>query len=99
MDSLGSIVPPECLVLHISSPSETIFPADIPTLTLPTYLHRVYRCMRNRPVTRNTLWLHNDSIGILQDITQREKDLLVEEGFSQTRAFFSKRFPKELEKS
>ena len=99
MDSLGSVVPPECLVLHISSPSERLFPKDIADIPLTTYLHRVYRGMRNRPVTRNTLWLHNDSIGILQEITQAEKDLLVEEGLSQTRAFLAKRLPKEGQKS
>ncbi len=99
MDSLGAIVPPECLVLHISSPSECLFPNDIADVSLATYLHRVYRGMRNRPMTRNTLWLNNDTIGLLQTITQEDKDRLVDEGLSQTRAFLSKRFPKKLEKS
>lgn len=97
LDSLGSIVPPDCLVLHISAPSETLFPSELADMSLATYIHRVYRVMRNRPVTRNTVWLYNTSIGLLQELTPEEKRLLVDEGFSQTRAFLSKRGTKKLE--
>ena len=99
MDSLSGIAPPDCLTLYISSPSETIFPSELVDMTLATYLHRVYRGMRNKPPTRNTLWLQNTTIGILQDLTPADKTVLVEEGTSQTLAFLSKRFPKELDKT
>jgi len=99
MDSLASIVPENCLTLHISSPSETIFPSELADMTLATYLHRVYRGMRNKSPTRNMLWLNNATISILQELTPDDKTLLVDEGYSQTLAFLSKRFPKELDKS
>jgi len=99
LDSLGSLAPPDCLTLHISSPSETIFPSEVSDMSLATYLHRVYRGMRNKPPTRNTLWLYNNTVSILQELSPADKTLLVEEGYSQTLAFLSKRFPKELNKS
>ncbi len=99
MDSLTSVVPADCLTLHISSPSETIFPGELQDMPLATYLHRVYRSMRYKSPTRNMLWLNNNTIGILQELTPADKALLVEEGYSQTLAFLSKRFPKELDKS
>jgi hypothetical protein len=99
MDSLSSIAPPDCLTLHISSPCETIFPSEVEDMALATYLHRVYRGMRNKTPTRNTLWLYNNTISILQELTPADKTLLMDEGYSQTLLFLSKRFPKELEKT
>lgn len=99
MDSLASVAPPECLTLHISAPSETIFPGELQDMTLATYLHRVYRGMRTKAPSRNMLWLNNSTISILQELSPAEKASLVDEGYSQTLAFLAKRFPKELEKS
>lgn len=96
LDSLGSVTPPDCLVLHISSPSETLFPSELTDMSLETFIHRVYRGTRNRPPTRNTLWLYNATIAILQDLTPDDKALLVAEGRSQTLAFLSKRGAKEF---
>lgn len=99
LDSMTTVTPQDCLTLHISSPSETIFPSELADMTLATYLHRVYRGMRNKPPTRNTLWLYNNTVSILQELTPAEKTLLVDEGYSQTLAFLSKRLPKELDQS
>lgn len=96
IDNLASLVPSECLVLHISAPSEPIFPDDLKTMTIPNYLFKVYRAMRPRHVWGNMIWLHDTKIGILQEITPEQKQMLFDEGYSQTCAFFSKRFPKEL---
>lgn len=99
IDSLESIAPTDCLTLHISAPRETIFPNELSDMTLTSYLHRVYRGMRTKPPTRNMLWLHNSTIGLLQELTPADKALLVEQGTSQTLAFLAKRFPQEFEKS
>jgi len=98
MDSLSELVPPDTLVLHISSPSEAIFPHELSTLTLPSFVHRVYRSIRPKPFGSNVLWLQNTSIGILQPLTPADKNLLYDQGYSQTLAFFAKRFPQKLEK-
>lgn len=96
LDSLGSVVPPDTLVLHISEPGQAMTPKDIAELSIPLFLHRIYRSTRGKPLGTNVLSLHNSTIGILHDITPKDKQTLCEEGYSQTLAFLSKRFPKEL---
>jgi hypothetical protein len=96
VDCMTSIAPSDSLVVHISDPGEKLYTQDIETISLPTYLHRIYRSMRKHPQGVNVLWLQNTTIGILQDMTPDEKAMLVREGDSQTLAFFAKRFPNEL---
>jgi hypothetical protein len=95
-DSLSSIVPSDTLVLHISEPPQSIGPTDIAELSIPLFLHRIYRSARGKPIDVNTLSLHNTTIGMLHDITQKDKEFLCQEGYSQTLAFLSKRLTKEL---
>ena len=96
VDCMSSIAPPDALVLHISDPGEKLYARDIEGLTVPEYLHRVYRSMRARPTAPNVLWLHNTTFGILHDMTPEEKEALARDGASQTLAFLTKRFPDEL---
>lgn len=96
LDSMGNIVPENTLILHISAPAENIFPGELSTITIPTFLHRVYRNMRTKPVSKNLVWLQNNTIGILQDLKPEDKELLYQQGYSQTLAFLSKRSPQEL---
>lgn len=96
MDSLSTIVPSDTLVLHISEPAQAITPTDLMELSIPMFLNRIYRSTRGKPMTPNTLSLYNTTIGILHNITQKDKELLCEEGYSQTLAFLSKRLTKEL---
>ncbi len=97
VDSLSELTPPDTLVLHISAPAEGIYPQDISTINLPTYIHRVYRSMRPKPVGSNVLWLQNTTISILQQLTPADKTLLYDQGYSQASAFLTKRFPQKLE--
>jgi predicted acylesterase/phospholipase RssA len=97
MDSLVSIVSTDTLVLHISETSQPMSPSDLADLSIPMFLHRIYRNIRGKPVGPNVLCLYNATIGILHDITPADKETLCEEGYSQTLAFLTKRFPKELQ--
>lgn len=99
VDCVASIAPPEALTLHIADPGDTIYAKDIESMSLPTYLHRIYRCLRGRPSGSNILWLQNSTIGILQDMTSEEKESLIRDGDSQTLAFLTKRFPDKLKDS
>ena len=99
VDCLSSIVPSDCLVLHISDPGEKLYASELDTLPLPTYLYRIYRSLRGRPTSSNVLWLQNSSVGLLQEMTSEQKDALCEQGVSQTLAFLSKRLLKEGDKS
>jgi predicted acylesterase/phospholipase RssA len=96
MDSLVSVVPETCLVIHISSAGEPMYPSEMESMSLAKFLHSVYRGTRNRVSGKNVLWLQNESVHILQSIGPKEKALLYNEGFSQTRTFLTKRFPEEL---
>lgn len=95
VDCLDSMVGPETLILHISDPGEKLYASELETLSLPTYLHRIYRSMRSRPRSHNVLWLRNSTVGIVQDLTLPEREALLEEGASSTRAFLAKRIAKE----
>lgn len=96
VDCLSSITPSTTLVLHLSEPGSKVFVQDIESMTLTTYLHRIYRATRTHPHGSNILWLQNATIGILHDMTPEEKEMLLRDGDSQTLAFFAKRFPNEL---
>ena len=98
VDCLSSLVPPDCLVLHISDPGEKLYASELESIPLTSYFHRIYRSLRGRPTAPNVLWLQNSSIGILQEMTPAQKDALCEQGTSQTLAFLSKRAAQEVEK-
>lgn len=91
VDNLGKIVPPHCLVLHISEPPGRLFPTQLESMSLPSYLHTLYRSFRTRKCSPNTLWLENTTIGILHELTDEDKQTLIQQGTLQTRAWLSKR--------
>lgn len=95
VDCLSSIVPSDCLVLHISDSGTPLYPSALPTLGLSDYLYRIYRNSRGRPRGSNVLWLRNSTVGVLQDLTATDKDGLMAEGDSQMRAFLAKRLAQE----
>jgi hypothetical protein len=95
VDCLNSIVDPDCLVLHISDPGQSLYATEIETLSLTDYVYRVYRSMRGRPSGSNVLWLQNTTVGLLQEMTDDEKTQLITDGASQAAAFLAKRVTKE----
>jgi NTE family protein len=97
IDCLDTIVPEECLVLHISEMAASVYPSHLAEMDLSSFLYAVYRSSRHRPTGRNVMWLRNASVSILQELSPEEKDALLAEGYSQALAFLSKRFPQELE--
>lgn len=97
LDDISSVIPPDALLLHISPSSEAIFPADIESMSIPTYIYRMYRSIRKSSFSKNTIWLQNSTTGVLQDLTQEEKQQLFTDGYLQTTAFLAKRFPEELQ--
>jgi len=97
MDSLAKVVPDTCLVLHISSTADAIYPSELDTMSFSKFIHTIYRGARcGNALGHNVLWLQNNTISILQAIGDKEKEQLYNEGFSQTRDFLTKRFPEEL---
>lgn len=94
---LHKIVPPDCLVLHISQLDKPFTPEDVRSAGIMTYVGSIYANSRKEQLSPNTLWLQNDTIGILQELTPKDKELLFQQGYSQTLAFLSKLIPEKLE--
>lgn len=95
VDCLDMIVPDDCLVLHISERPASLYPSHLAEMDLSSFLYTIYRTSRGRPLSPSVLWLRNSTVSVLQDLTPAEKESLIEEGASQTRAFLSKRLAKE----
>ena len=96
---MHSIVPKDCLILHINYPLTTVTPENIDDMSLNDYMMALYETSRRTTVTSNTLWLKNNSVSILQDIQPEHKNLMFEEGYVQTLEFLTKRAAEEREES
>jgi predicted acylesterase/phospholipase RssA len=96
VDSMASVVPKDCLVVHISEESEHIYPNTIQTIPISNFVHTLYRSIRNQKLTENTCWLHNNTVGILQPLTHEDKTNMIREGYLQTAAFLTKRLAQVL---
>lgn len=96
VDSLSSIVPADCLVIHISESSQHIYPHTIESMSTASLIHTIYRTIREQKRTPNTCWLQNSTVGILQQLTEEDKETMVKEGYLQTTAFLTKRLAQEL---
>jgi predicted patatin/cPLA2 family phospholipase len=97
MGCLDKHVPADCLVIHISRPPQPIYPSDLPFMTPLMYMGRLYDASRGEKMHKNTLWIENLSIFIMQEITPEQKRHLIEDGYSQTLAFLTQRGAKEGE--
>jgi hypothetical protein len=97
LDNIESIVPNDTLVFHIGPMTETIFEKDLDTMPMSTYAYKLYRAMRNTHIGPNVVWLQNDTIGLLHDLTSEDKKVLYESGYSDTSRFLTKRLAQKLE--
>lgn len=94
---LHKVVPQDCLVFHISQSHKPVFAKSISEMTLFNFMSHIYDLSRRDTITSNTIWFRNDTIQILQELTPEDKQMLFDQGFSQTLAFFSERVPDKLE--
>ena len=92
---LGTIVPKETMVIHISGGVTKITPKS----TLPEILFACYSGRASSYFGPNICRIRKVSFGILGELTQADREYLVWEGYSQTRAFLTKFAGKELPKS
>lgn len=96
VESLDTIVPDTCLVIHISEMGIPLFANQLKNTSIMAFMYQVYRCTRNKPKGKNVLWLHDESIFILQQLSEKDKRYLYNQGYLQTTAFFTQRFSNEL---
>jgi NTE family protein len=96
VDSLDNIVPSSCLVIHISETSTPILATQLKYMNVSSFMYQIYRSTRTKPKGENVLWLRDTTISILQQLNDEDKKYLYDQGYLQTTAFLTKRFPKEL---
>jgi len=94
---LHTLVPKDTLVLHISTKPRPIFPTEIATMEISTYMDILYQSARKQVTTSNVLWLENNSVSVTSILTLSDKELLVAQGFEQTSRFIAKRLAEKLE--
>lgn len=96
-ENLETIVPKETLVFHIGPMAETLLASELETLPFPSYAYRIYRSMRTVRPGSNVVWLQNNRISILQELTAEDKQELYKQGYSTTFRFLSKRLSQKVE--
>ena len=94
--NMHKVVPPECLVFHISRADLNITPERLKTMTVSDYSATLYEAFRMESVTDNVLWFKNDTISLMQELSDTQKKQLFDDGVAQGSRFFSKRFPEKL---
>ena len=94
--NLHKIVPGNCLVFHISRAHLSICPDRLKKMTISDYSATLYESFRCESLTDNVLWFRNDTISLMQELTDVDKKMLYDEGFAQGSRFFAKRFPEVL---
>ena len=96
IESLDSVVPTTCLVIHISEIGIPLTPLELKEMSITMFMYQLYRSTRKKPHGDNVLWLQDKKISVLQHLTPEDKQHLYDQGYLQTTTFFTKRFSKEL---
>jgi len=87
------LVPRDCLVFHIRRADLTITPGRLKKMTIAEYASTIYEAFRNGSTSENVMWFTNDSIALLQELTDEQKSEIYNEGVEQASRFFAKRLP------
>lgn len=91
--SLRDVVPPETLIVHLSTGEVTITPSSG---TLLDVLTAMLRGVKSNYHASNVLRIENQTVGFLEDLSEAQKKAAMDEAYSQACAFFAKRLPQEL---
>lgn len=92
---IGTVVPPTTFVAHVSG----VGCALTPDSGVDDILAAIYGGPRFQYHAPNILRICAVHISILSELSREEKKELAQLGYSRTRAFLAKRFPKELKES
>lgn len=87
------VVPPETLVLQLMPRGTKITPSS----SFGDILYACWVGTVTHPPTKNLCCFTGLKVGVLDDVTDEERQELYAQGYSQTLAFLAKRIPKHLE--
>jgi hypothetical protein len=91
-----TIVPKDCIVFHIDRPNNPLFPEDIQTTTVQDMFTSIYSIGHLKAWPSNVVVFENDTIQILQELSQDDKNLMYSQGYSRVFSFWSKLNSQEL---
>jgi NTE family protein len=94
--NLHRIVPADCLVFHISRSDLSITPERVKAMSVSTYAATLYESFRSESLSGDVIWFKNDTIMLMQELTEEQKTELYEQGFAQASRFLTKRLPEVL---
>jgi hypothetical protein len=94
--NLHKVVPNDCLVFHISRSELSITPERLKSMSVSNYVATLYEAFRSDAHTDNVVWFRNDTISLMQELTDADKDEMYQQGYSQASRFFSKCSPEIL---
>jgi hypothetical protein len=85
--NLCEFVPDDCLVFHISYPNKPLMPKDLVDMTIVDMARHIYVGRGAPKLSPNTIWFQNDNVQIMQTLTSADKQMMYDQGFSQTARF------------
>jgi predicted acylesterase/phospholipase RssA len=94
---LHTMVPRDTLVIDITSRPRGIFPTDVETMSLASYIDILYQSARKQTLSPNVLTLTNTNLSVLGVLTNKDKERMFQEGYDQTLRFITQRSPQKLE--
>ena len=95
--NIHKLVPKNCLVFHVDRSSNPMFPENIPSMSLGDMFTHVYFIGEQKLWPPNVVIFENNSIHILQELTDADKKFMYEEGHSIMTRFWAKGSSQELE--
>lgn len=94
---LHTIVPDDTLVIDMTSPPRPIFPTEVESMSLSSYIDVVYQSARKQTLPSNVLVLSNANVSIIGAVSDKDKDRMFQEGYDKTLGFLTQRSPQKLE--
>jgi NTE family protein len=93
---LDDYLPKDCLTFVVSYSPRSLYPTDLDG-NLMEFAKQLYAGQRRPPKSKNALWFKEDKVHVIQEVTPGDRKRLLDEGYSQTLAFLSKRVTKKSE--
>lgn len=81
---------PDVLHVYIHNPAPPIFHASLSATSVSEFVHTLYRITRDKtPMSSSTLWIRDDRIQLLQEVTENDKQYLIDLGYREALRFLT----------
>lgn len=80
---------PNVLHVYIHNPAPPVFHASLQTTSLSEFAYTLYRTTREKNPLPSALWIRDDRIQLLQEVTDADKQYLVDVGYREALRFLA----------